>query len=223
MKHPLIAKEGWLFILISFGIAIVVTWVGAGLWSVPFWMVFIFVLQFFRDPTVDTSQEAGAVVSPAHGKIVAIGDVEDPYLKRPAKRVSVFMNIFSVHSNRLPVGGVVKGRWYYPGRFFHAALDKSSTQNERNAVWVQTQSGVDVVAVQIAGLIARRILCYVEKGDPVQGGERYGFIRFGSRVDVYLPASAEISVQLGQWVKPGSDIIATIGLPEQATEEITDD
>ena len=214
MNHPLIAREGWLYIFISLGLALVVTIAGSSLWSIPFWIIFAFVLQFFRDPKMAIPDEPNVVVSPAHGKVVAIGDMEDPYLKRPAKRISVFMNVFSVHSNRLPVGGVVKGRWYYPGRFFNAALDKASTQNERNAVWVQTQSGIDVVAVQIAGLIARRILCYVEKGDPVQGGVRYGFIRFGSRVDVYLPENVEVAVQLGQWVKPGSDIIARI-IPDE--------
>ena len=217
MNHPLLAREGWLFILIAFGLSVMVTWAGGWLWSLPFWIFFVFCVQFFRDPVMQIPQEDDAVVSPAHGKVVAIADVEDPYLKRPARKISVFMNVFSIHSNRMPVGGVVRGRWYYPGRFFNAALDKASTQNERNAVWVQTANGIDVVSVQIAGLIARRILCYVEKGDPVQGGERYGFIRFGSRVDVYLPEHSEVEVKLGEWVKPGSDIIARIRPPVSET------
>lgn len=212
MKHPLIAREGWLFILVAFGLAAVVT-AFASWWSLPLWLLAAFVLQFFRDPPRPAPSEPGAVLSPAHGKVVAIGEVDDPYLKRRACRISVFMNVFSIHSNRTPVGGVVRGRWYTPGRFFNAALDKASSENERNALWIRTASGVDVVAVQVAGLVARRILCYVDKGDPVSGGERYGFIRFGSRVDVYLPTECRVDVKLGQWVQAGSDIIAHIDTP----------
>ncbi len=210
VKNPIIAREGWLFLLISFGVAVVVTVAGGWLPALFLWVVFAFVLQFFRDPPRKIPTEPGVVVSPAHGKVIGIGKVDDPYLKRSAIRISVFMNVFSIHSNRAPVGGVVKARWYYPGRFFNAALDKASSQNERNALWIHTAGGIDVVAVQVAGLIARRILCYVEKGDPLEGGERYGFIRFGSRVDVYLPEGADVTVKLGQWVQPGSDVIARI-------------
>ena len=208
MKHPVIAREGWLFLLIALGVAIVVTLAASWAWAIPFWLLFVLVLQFFRDPPRSVPAEPGAVLSPAHGKVVSIGEADDPYLKRRALKISIFMNVFCVHSNRTPVGGVVRGRWYYPGRFFNAALDKASTQNERNALWIRTASGVDVVVVQVAGLIARRILCYVEKGDPVAGGERYGFIRFGSRLDVYLPAGAEVAVKLGEWVQGGSAVIA---------------
>jgi phosphatidylserine decarboxylase len=218
LKHPVIAREGWLYILIALGVAVVVAFAAGWLWSLPFWLLFVFVLQFFRDPPRLIPSEPGAVLSPAHGKVVAINEVDDPYLKRRACRISIFMNVFSVHSNRTPVGGVVHARWYYPGRFFNAALDKASSQNERNALWIRTASGIDVVVVQIAGLIARRILCYVDKGDPVQGGERYGFIRFGSRVDVLLPPGATVEVTLGQWVQAGSEIIARIDTRHVATE-----
>lgn len=210
MKYPLVAREGWLFVLIALGVAIVVTAAAGWLWSLPFWLLSGLVLQFFRDPPREIPSEPGLVLSPAHGRVVSIGEVDDPYLKRRARRVSVFMNVFCVHSNRVPTAGIVRGRWYYPGRFFNAAMDKASLQNERNAIWVRTPDNQDLVTVQIAGLIARRILCYVEKGDPVERGERYGFIRFGSRLDVYLPESAEVSVGLGQWVKGGSDIIARL-------------
>lgn len=213
MKHPLIAREGWLFLLIAFGVALVATAAWGIAWSIPVWVLFVLVLQFFRDPPREIPSEPGIVVSPAHGKVVSITEVDDPYLKRRARRVSVFMNVFCVHSNRMPAGGIVGGRWYYPGRFFNAELDKASLQNERNALWVRTYDGVDIVTVQIAGLIARRILCYVEKGDPVERGERFGFIRFGSRLDVYLPEDAEVSVKLGQWVQGGSDVIARVGAP----------
>lgn len=221
MKHPVIAREGWLFVLIAFGVAVVVTLAASWPWSIPFWLLFAFVLQFFRDPPRVIPDEPGAVLAPAHGKVVSIGEVDDPYLKRRACRISIFMNVFSVHSNRTPVGGVVRARWYYPGRFFNAALDKASLHNERNALWIRTAGGVDVVVVQVAGLIARRILCYVEKGDPVSGGERYGFIRFGSRVDVYLPTGVDVNVKLGEWVQPGTAVIAHMRAAPDTVEPAT--
>lgn len=218
MKHPVIAREGWLYVLIALGVAVLVTLALSWAWAIAFWLLFVLVLQFFRDPPRQIPAERGAVLSPAHGKVVSIGEVDDPYLKRRACRISIFMNIFCVHSNRTPVGGVVRGRWYYPGRFFNAALDKASAQNERNALWIRTAGGIDVVVVQVAGLIARRILCYVEKGDPVSGGERYGFIRFGSRLDVYLPTGAEVDVKLGEWVQAGSAVIARMHPAVEAAE-----
>jgi phosphatidylserine decarboxylase len=118
------------------------------------------------------------------------------------------MNIFSVHSNRTPVGGVVIERWYKKGKFFNAALDKASTSNERSAVQIRTPEGWDVTSVQIAGLVARRILSYLVVGQKIERGERYGFIRFGSRVDVYLPEGSRVVARLGRWVLSGSDIIA---------------
>lgn len=184
-------------------------WAGA-VWALPLWLGVAFVVQFFRDPPRRIPAQAGAAVAPADGKVVALGPAEDPYLKRPAQRVSIFMNVFSVHSNRMPVAGEVVQRWYHAGRFFNAALDKASTENERNAVWIKTVDGEDVVSVQVAGLIARRILCYVSAGDQVERGERYGFIRFGSRVDVYLPEQAVIRVHLGKWVSAGESVIATL-------------
>ena len=117
------------------------------------------------------------------------------------------MNIFSVHSNRAPVEGIVRGRWHQPGQFFNASLDKASEKNERNAIWINTEDGHDVVSVQIAGRVARRILCYVKEGQPISRGQRYGFIRFGSRLDVYLPVKSRIEARLGHWVDSGSDII----------------
>ena len=120
------------------------------------------------------------------------------------------MNVFNVHSNRLPVSGEIRERWYHPGSFFNAALDKASRENERNALWIRTDGGEDVVVVQVAGLIARRILCYAVPGQRVTGGERYGFIRFGSRVDVYLPTTSRFEVSLGDKVQGGAKIIAQL-------------
>jgi phosphatidylserine decarboxylase len=141
---------------------------------------------------------------------VWVGKSQDPYLKREALKVSVFMNVFNVHSNRSPVDGVVKERWYFPGSFLNAALDKASLGNERNALWLRTPDGQDVTCVQIAGLIARRILCYVEPGAQLRKGQRFGFIRFGSRVDVYLPLDAEVKATIGEKVYAAETVLARL-------------
>jgi len=206
MHHPIIAREGWLVLLGSFAAALIATWF-AGKWSIPLWIWALFALQFFRDPARVPPPDEDAVISPADGRIVVVEKVSDPYLERDALKISVFMNVFNVHSNRSPVEGEVKGRWYTPGSFVNADLDKASTENERNALWIQTARG-DVTCVQVAGLIARRILCYVRTGDRLVRGQRYGFIRFGSRVDVYLPLDARAEVSIGQKVTGGRTILA---------------
>ncbi len=137
-----------------------------------------------------------------------VGKARDPFLQRDALKVSVFMNVFNVHSNRSPVDGVIQNIWYYPGQFFNAALDKTSEENERNALWIKNSAGDDVTCVQIAGLLARRILCYVGKGDQLSRGQRYGFIRFGSRVDLYLPLDANLKISIGDTVYATSTILA---------------
>jgi len=148
------------------------------------------------------------VVSPAFGRIVAVERARDPYLERDALKVSVFMNVFNVHSNRSPVDGEVREVRYFPGRFFNAAIDKASLENERNAMVIETADGARVTCVQIAGLIARRILCYTKPGDRLQRGQRFGFIRFGSRVDVYLPPDAVPRASLGDVVYAGHTVLA---------------
>lgn len=209
--HPIIAREGWPFLAISIILAIAAT-VWCAVWSIPLWVVTLFVLQFFRDPPREIPQDAGAVLSPADGRIVAVERVNDSYVQREAIKVSVFMNVFNVHSNRSPVDGTVQQVWYFPGKFVNADLDKASTENERNAVWLKTAAGQDVTSVQVAGLIARRILCYVKAGDHLARGQRYGFIRFGSRVDVYLPLDAVVKVSIGDRVAATTTILAI--LPE---------
>ena len=204
---PLIAREGWPFLAGSVAAAAVVTWLG-GWWSAPFWLAALFVLQFFRDPPREIPQGEGLVLAPADGRIVLVGSARDDYLGRDAVKVSVFMNVFNVHSNRSPVDGTVENVWYFPGKFVNADLDKASTENERNAVHLRTASGADVTSVQVAGLIARRILCYVGKGDRLARGDRYGFIRFGSRVDVYLPSGSTPKVAIGDKVSATSTVIA---------------
>lgn len=207
--HPLIAREGWPFLALAVAIALVVTWFG-GWWSIPFWLAALFVLQFFRDPPRVVPTQAGVVLSPADGRIVVVGKARDPYLEREALKISVFMNVFNVHSNRSPVDGEVKRAWYHPGSFLNAALDKASLENERNALHIVTTDGRDVTCVQVAGLIARRILCYVKAGDRLERGQRYGFIRFGSRVDVYLPPDARPLAQVGDVVYATSTVLAEL-------------
>ena len=206
MTHPIIAREGWLVLLGSFAAALIATWF-VGRWSIPFWIWALFACSSSATRRACPPPDADAVISPADGRIVAVEKVDDPYLDRDALKISVFMNVFNVHSNRSPVDGEVKGRWYSPGSFVNADLDKASTENERNALWIQTARG-DVTSVQIAGLIARRILCYVRTGDHLVRGQRYGFIRFGSRVDVYLPLDARAEVSIGQKVTGGRTILA---------------
>jgi len=207
--HPLIAREGWPFLA---GAAVVAALVAnySLVWSIPLWIIALFVLQFFRDPPREVPGDAKTVVSPADGRIVAVEKTHDPYLGREAIKVSVFMNVFNVHSNRAPVDGHVKQIWYNAGSFVNAALDKASTENERNALWIRADAGADVTCVQVAGLIARRILCYAKADDKLQRGQRYGFIRFGSRVDVYLPPDARIQAALGDKVYAASTILASL-------------
>lgn len=212
--HPLLAREGWPFIAITAIASIAVSfWCVA--WSIPLWIITIFVVQFFRDPPRNVPQQDNIVTSAADGKVIAIEKAFDEYLKRDALKISVFMNVFNVHSNRSPVDGTILQRWYHQGKFFNAAMDKASLENERCALWIKTRpingnKGEDVTCVQIAGLIARRILCYVDAGATLTKGQRYGFIRFGSRVDIYLPLTAKAKVSLGDKVSAGESILAEL-------------
>ena len=208
--HPIIAREGWPFLAAGVAAALAAGWLAGWWWSVPVWLAVAFVVQFFRDPPRAIPGGERTVVSPADGRIVAVETAEDPYLKRPATKVSVFMNVFNVHSNRSPVDGEVKQSWYNRGAFVNAALDKASVENERSALWLRADAGADVTCVQIAGLIARRILCYAKAGDRLRRGDRFGFIRFGSRVDVYLPGDARVKVALGEKVRASSTVLAEL-------------
>jgi len=208
--HPIIAREGWPYVGLSFSLAIVVTWFAGGLWGIPFWILALFVLQFFRDPPRRVTAAQNVVVSPADGRVIAVMPMNDPWLNRPSIKVSVFMNVFNVHSNRSPVDGKVFQLSYHPGLFVNADFDKASEHNERNALCIRTTSGHDITCVQVAGLIARRILCYVDVGSALKRGERYGFIRFGSRVDLYLPPESHIRVAIGDTVSAALTEIADL-------------
>jgi phosphatidylserine decarboxylase len=208
--HPIIAREGWPYLTASLLVAIGVTW-WSGWWSVPFWILYFFILQFFRDPPREIPQGEGLVLCPADGRVIVVGEVADPYRGgERSLKVSVFMNVFNVHSNRSPVDCVVKEVAYSKGLFVNASFDKASSDNERNALILAMDSGVEISCVQVAGLIARRILCYVKAGERLTRGQRYGFIRFGSRVDVYLPPGSTPRVAIGDIVKATSTVLAEL-------------
>jgi phosphatidylserine decarboxylase len=209
-RYPILAREGWGHTAIVTAAAAAVHYFAGWAWAVPLWIATVFVIQFFRDPPRKIPAVAHGIVAPADGRVIALGEIRDPYLKRPARRVSIFMNVFNVHSNRSPTGGRIMERWYSKGKFLNASLDKASESNERNALWIRTDEDEDIVVVQVAGLIARRILCYVQPGGRIAQGERYGFIRFGSRVDVYLPVDAQFRVALGDRVRGAADLVAVL-------------
>lgn len=208
--HPLIAREGWPFVGFTLALALLLTVLVSFWWALPAWVAFIFVVQFFRDPARPIPARQNAVLSPADGRIVVIEKTRDVYADRDALKISVFMNVFNVHSNRAPVDGKISQVQYFPGKFVNADLDKASTENERNAIVIQTPEGKCVTSVQVAGLIARRILCYVKPGDELKRGQRYGFIRFGSRVDVYLPLEAKPLVAIGDKVHASTTLLAEL-------------
>ena len=173
--------------------------------------VTLFICYFFRDPDRATPTDAGCVVSPADGRVVAAGPVaETPFFDGPATRVGIFMTVFNVHVNRIPCTGTVSRVIYTPGRFLSAARERAAMHNEHNAVYLETDAGPKICVVQIAGLIARRIICAVQKGDRLDRGQRFGLICFGSRLDVYLPPDARLSVKRGDKVKAGSTILGGI-------------
>ena len=171
----------------------------------------VFVAWFFRNPERSPPIEPGAVISPADGRIVFCGDCPPGrYNPGPGKTVSVFMSVFDVHVNRAPVSGKVVSVRYHPGKFLAANVDKASLENEQNCVVLETAEGHRISYVQIAGLIARRIVCDLSEGDMVQQGQRVGMIRFGSRVDILLPVSAVLRVRTGDRVRAGESILGVL-------------
>ncbi len=173
--------------------------------------LFIIILQFFRNPRITISQHEQHVICPADGKVVVIEEAtENEYFKDKRLQVSIFMSPVNVHVNRNPVSGVVKHFKYHPGKYLVAWNPKSSTDNERTTVVVESNIGIPVLFRQIAGALARRIVWYVKEGDKVQQGEQFGFIKFGSRVDVFLPVGTPVKVNLGQQVKGGITVLADL-------------
>lgn len=208
--HPLLAREGWPYIGASVLAAILVWFFFGFAWSLPVWLIVAFVIQFFRDPPRPVPTQPNAVLSAADGRVVSVRKALDPYTQTDSLLISVFMNVFNAHSNRSPVDGTAERVQYQAGTFVNADLDKASSENERNALVMRLPNGARISVVQVAGLIARRILCYVKAGDTLVRGQRFGFIRFGSRVDVYLPLSARPKVAVGDKVYATSTIIAEL-------------
>jgi len=207
-KWP-IAREGFPFLLSGCALTCLFSYLGFLSLSVVAGVFSLFTAYFFRDPDRNNTVPDKAVLTPADGKIIKIQNIEDQNnpLGEPAVKISIFMSIFNVHVNRIPIEGTVKNIDYYPGKFFSANLDKASEQNERNSITLQTPDSRKIVFIQIAGLIARRIVCWVKDGDQMQTGQRFGLIRFGSRLDVYLPRDTRIAARLGQKVSAGIGII----------------
>lgn len=208
LKVP-IAKEGIPFILIAVAVTVFVFWLSGSVFArVPFLLITAFVVAFFRDPERIIPADENAIVSPADGRVIKAERVmEARILKAEALKISIFMNVFNVHVNRFPATGRIRRIIYNPGKFFSADLDKASLENEQNALVVEGPGGRLFAFNQIAGLIARRIVCRVSEGMTLKRGERFGLIRFGSRVDVYLPADCRVTVKIGQKVSAGSSII----------------
>ncbi|MBX9927431.1 MAG: phosphatidylserine decarboxylase family protein [Gemmatimonadaceae bacterium] len=212
------AREGYPFILIATALALV-GYAGAfARRSWPFWLVAIvltllalWVAYFFRDPEREGPRGEKVVIAPADGRVIDIREVDEPAFHRgKAIRVSIFMNVFNVHVNRYPVSGTVRFTHYNPGKFLNAAADKASLENEQMSVGIETAGGARVLSRQIAGLIARRIVTYSRDGDRAAQGERYGLIRFGSRVDVFLPLGSTVRVALGERPVAGTTVIAEL-------------
>lgn len=195
--------------MLAIALAMFVTYSSFG-WSIPFWIIALCVLYSFRNPARIIPQKANAVLSPADGRVVAVEKTQDPYANREALKMSVFVNVFNVHSNCSPVDGRIEAVKYFPGKCVNASQDSAAMENERNALTIATASGQIVTCVQIAGLIARRILCHVKSGDILSRGQRYGLMRFGSRVDVYLPLSATPKVTVGDKVSATETILAVL-------------
>jgi phosphatidylserine decarboxylase len=172
---------------------------------------YLLILQFFRNPIFQIQENDKHVIAPADGKVVVIEETEEPeYLKGRRKQISIFMSPVNVHVNRMPVAGVISFFKYHPGKYLVAWHPKSSTENERTTVVVKTKNGVEILFRQIAGALARRIKCYVQEGQPLAQGQEFGFIKFGSRVDIFLPLDAKVTVKIGDVTKGGRTIIAEL-------------
>jgi phosphatidylserine decarboxylase len=205
MNHgSIIVKEGFPFI-IPLGIVTLFAFLAGVLWAaVLFLMVTLFAVWFFRNPPRRAPGNPHQVISPADGKVIRIEEVkaEDPS-GESVRKISIFMNVFNVHVNRIPYAGEVCSIRYREGKFLSANLDKASVLNERNSVVIRMADGREITTVQIAGLIARRIVCWLKEGMQVKTGERFGLIRFGSRVEVFLPLDSKTLIQVGDKVRAG--------------------
>ena len=209
MKHDsVIAHEGYPFIIFFLVVTVFVAFFGISWLIILFAFITFFIIWFFRNPERYFQEEEKVLISPADGKVIKIEDVEiNGTVSGRFKKISIFMNVFNVHVNRAVYSGKIETINYLEGKFFSANLDKASLDNERNEIMIRTEDRRSVWMVQIACLIARRIVCWVNVGTTIKKGERFGLIRFGSRVDVYLPEDSQISVKLRDNVKAGQTVL----------------
>ena len=206
-----VAKPGYPFIFAGAFTTAVLALLGLTFSALLGLGITFFIVYFFRDPDRIVTNSVGTVVSPADGRVIAVEPVvTTPYYDGECKKVSIFMSVFNVHVNRIPHEGTIRSIRYFPGKFIAASRDKASSDNERNAVVIETDQGKKIAAVQIAGLIARRIICTIQSGDVVRRGQRLGMICFGSRVDLYLPGDTVIEVASGDRVKAGASTIGVL-------------
>ncbi len=205
MKHKnIIVTEGFPFIILSLVFTGFAAFFGVAWLTILLAALTIFIIAFFRNPERRFEDAEKLVISPADGKVIKIEDVEDRgAMAGRFKKISIFMNVFNVHVNRAPCEGTIEKISYHPGKFVSANLDKASAENERNEVLIRTKDGRAILTVQVAGLIARRIVCWTREGETIAKGERFGMIRFGSRVEVFLPADSRVVVRLNDKVRAG--------------------
>jgi len=203
-----IAKEGLPFLIPVALLTVILGIMGWKIWMSLGILLSLFIAYFFRNPRREIPNLQNIILSPADGRVIHVGECEeDRFLKEKVLKVSIFMSVFDVHLNRAPVSGKVLERNYFPGRFLVASVEKSSLLNEQNAVILETEDRLKILLVQIAGFVARRIVCYAKTGDLLRKGEIFGLIRFGSRVDLYLPTEVKPIVRVGQHVKGGESVI----------------
>ncbi len=206
-----IVEESFPFLLVSLG-ASLAFWIG-GLWqgAIIGILLSLYIAYFFRNPERLPPVGSSVLASPADGKVCFVGQVTEPdFIRQPMLKVSIFMNLFDVHVNRVPIDGTIRDVRYHRGRFMAASEDRASDENERNALLIETNQGEKIVLVQVSGLIARRIVCYLGLGSFVLKGQRMGLIRFGSRCDLFLPLNSEILVKVGDRVLGGESIVAKL-------------
>ena len=210
-----IDPAGWPFILGTVAPAALLAWLGHPAWAVPLLVVAGFFLFFFRDPERQATSSAAEVVSPADGRVMVAGNAEADAAPPPGawRQVSIFLSPMDVHVNRVPVGGRVMKVEYRPGRFLPAYRREAASHNERNEVWIE-HDGHTIVCRQVVGILARRIVCRVDAGDEVRTGQRFGVMKFGSRIDLFLPAASALRVVVGDRVRAGVTVLATLPASE---------
>lgn len=210
-KNQLIVSEGYPFIALFGFITLIFALLGWAVLTILLLLLTLFSTYFFRNPERVIPSGEDLVVAPADGKVIFVGEVqEERYFKKTVTKISIFMSVFNVHVNRVPCDGKVVDMYYNKGGFVNASYDKASESNEQSGILLETESGAKILFVQIAGLIARRIVTYPIIGDVLQRGARYGLIRFGSRVDIYLPKTAAVTVTLGERTVAGETVLGTL-------------